>query len=119
MKIDLNFILKNLAGNDMIVADQNGNVMRDEKGHAMPQHAGRLIANFLANGNSDNWLKYTDWAETLYKGNVLEVDKADKKWLYDYIEKNKSLTDWVKRQLLEAIERSEQKQPVLSENGKT
>ena len=60
IKIDLNVKLKGLDGNDI-----PGEII------------GKNIANVLVSENKGDALKYYDWAVKLYKGEPINVDRAD------------------------------------------
>jgi len=89
MKLNLNFKLKNLAGEELA-----------------PETAGQLFANALAIGQSEKPMKMLTFAHSLYDNGEIEVDLDDLKLLEDFVSKHKTFTNIFKAELLSAIEKS-------------
>lgn len=86
-KIDLSFNLKDLKGNEI------------------EKNAGELLADALAmKAEGISPTKAWDWATTLYKEHIINVDNSDKAWLKQYVEKSESLAVLSKAQILNALE---------------
>ncbi len=83
MKLDLNFDLKDLAGN------------------AIPEaNCGKIVANALSQEANGDALKYWDWALKLHNGKILELDNSDQQTFKDYIKSSQSLSVLLKAQVL-------------------
>jgi hypothetical protein len=83
MKLDLNFDLKDLAGN------------------AIPEaNCGKIVANALSQNAEGDALKYWGWATKLYNGEVLDLDASDVQTLKGFITTSKTLTVLLKGQVL-------------------
>ena len=83
MKLDLNFNLKDLAGN--VIADAN---------------CGKIVANALSQNSEGDALKYWGWATKLYQGEVLDLDVSDAETLKGFIKTSNTLTILLKGQAL-------------------
>jgi|SRR5690625_3535974 len=94
MKIDLNFNLKNLSGEDLITG-------KGENGETTYQNAGKLLANLLVGQTEGDTIKYYDWALKLHGGNAIDLDRSDQDKLKKFIEGNKQMTILAKAQILE------------------
>lgn len=88
MKLNLNFKLKDLDGTEV-------------EGDTMNKH----IANFLKAENT-NTMKFMDWAFTLWKGNVLEIDKTDMELLKRTITDTQKITNIAKYAVIEKINKA-------------
>ena len=71
MKIDLNKSLIDLEGKE--IADSN---------------MGKIVAQTLITGSKGDALKFWDWANKLYKGEVLDLDKSDQEVFKNFIKEN-------------------------------
>lgn len=92
LKINLDFQLKNLEGNEIEGAEA---------------HVGKLVANMLASSTEGKAIKMLDWALTLYRKEVIELDTTDKDFLVSFIETSKALTNLGKAQILTVIKKAE------------
>jgi len=99
MKLDFNY---NLVGLDGIGLTQDEEVLI----------AGKVLATQLATGSSKepDLMKFMDWAFKLYKGEIIDLDRADQKLLREYMVETQ-LTNLVKNQLLNTMDSNK------SENG--
>jgi hypothetical protein len=77
MKLDFNFQIKGLDGND--IQGEGGN-------------AGKLLSALLASQNKGNSIKLYDWALKVYNNTPLEIDSTDADVLIGLIEASESLT---------------------------
>lgn len=64
---------------------------------------GQTLANSLVSQAQGNVVKLTDWAHALYKGQEIEVDNADLKYLQDFITNSQAITVLAKRQMLDEL----------------
>jgi hypothetical protein len=62
---------------------------------------GKALSEQLAFANKGDALKLFNWAQKLYNGESLDLDKSDENVLKDFITNNESFTILVKAQLLE------------------
>ena len=76
MKLDCNFQIKGLDGND--IQGEGGN-------------AGKLLSALLASQNRGNSIKLYDWALKVYNGTPLEIDDTDVDVLSGIIESSEQL----------------------------
>ena len=86
MKLNFNFPIKGLDGTDL--KDSN---------------AGKILANNLAGQPSGDIIKYWQWAQDIYAGKEIELDKSDTETLRNYIKTNLTLPIITKVQMLEAF----------------
>lgn len=94
IEIDLNKQILGLDGQPMTNADS----------------LGKLLAGRLAFTSKGPHLKFYDWAMTLYKGDVLKIDKSDFGELKQFITTDEGLVNLTKVQILNAIEQVETKE---------
>jgi hypothetical protein len=87
MKLNLNFNLKGLDGNEI----PNTN-------------AGKLLAEEISRTNQGNSIKLFDWAVKLWNENEIELDSTDAEVLKALIEKSTNLTVLSKAQLLRSLQ---------------
>ena len=85
-QINLNFLLKNLSGED--IPESN---------------AGKIIANILAADNGKNPIKFYAWAKELYAGKEISIDPQDLELLKTFITDHQQITAMAKSQVLEVI----------------
>lgn len=90
MKIDLNFSLKGLDGEELKPAAANDIL-----------NVGKIISNHLTNVSKGDVLKHYEWAVKLNKGEPLELDKSDTAYLKKFIEENQNIIILIKAQALE------------------
>lgn len=83
-KVDLNFQIKDLDGNDIGLAN-------------------KAFANTLMAEKSGDAVKLFDWAMTLNKSGIIEVDESDFNKIKDIIEKSETLFIIAKAQLLKYL----------------
>lgn len=86
--LDFNVTLKGLDGQEV----------KDEKGESIP--VGKLLANQLAFTNKGDALKMFHWAQKMYAGETLDLDKSDESTLKEFIKNNEQLTVLAKAQIL-------------------
>lgn len=68
-------------------------------------HLGKLIANIMAASSKGDAIKQYDMARKLYKGEVLDLDRADQKTLKDIITESDAITNLTKAQALEVFDK--------------
>lgn len=90
MKINLNFQIKNLQGEEI----------KGEFGHA-----GKVLANMLAQQSKGNSIKLYDWALKLWNSQALELDDVDAGVLYALVENSETLTIIAKVPIMKAIKK--------------
>jgi hypothetical protein len=83
MKLDLNFTLKHLSGEEITGTS-----------------AGKVLAGALSQENKGNSIKLWDWALKLYNDKPLELDSTDFEVLTTIVEQAATLTVLVKAQIL-------------------
>lgn len=86
--LDFNKPIKGLDGNS--VKDSNGELI-----------LGKLLSEQLAFSNKGDALKLFNWAQKIYNGESLDIDKSDEATLKEFIKNNENFTILVKAQLLE------------------
>jgi hypothetical protein len=89
MKIDLNFNLVSLTGEEIQPA----------------QNAGQLVGQVLSGLNKGNSIKLFDWAIKLWNKEALEVDEVDFDVLKALIEEDQNLTVLSKAQILKRFKK--------------
>jgi len=88
MRLNLNKSLLDLSGKEFI----NGNI-------------GKIVANSLASTpDKKHYLKFFGWAQKLYDGETIDIDKADLKLLKEFIENNPDFTVLLVAQTMELFE---------------
>jgi hypothetical protein len=90
--LDFNVTLKDLAGEEI----------KDERGEALK--VGKLLAGQLAFANKGDALKMFHWAQKLYAGDKLDLDKSDESTLKEFIKNNEQLTVLARAQMLSVFE---------------
>ena len=88
MKIDLNFNLTELDGKEI----SNAN-------------AGKLLANVLVQGTKGDALKFWDWAVSLNKGEVLDLDSSDQETFKNFVKDSEGLPILTKAQILHKLKK--------------
>jgi len=88
MKLDFNFNLKDLDGNDI----QGG-------------EAGKIIANLLVQGTKGDPIKYWDWALKIHQKKPIDVELSDATTLEIFIKSHESLPILTKAQLLQVFKK--------------
>ena len=76
----------------------DGTTVKDEKGESLP--VGKLLAGQLASANKGDALKMFTWAQKIYNGETLDLDKSDEGTLKDFVKNNEQLTVLAKAQIL-------------------
>lgn len=76
----------------------DGQPVKDEKDQEIT--LGKMLANQLAFSNKGDALKVFGWAQKIYAGEPLELDKSDESALKSLIKENEQLTNAAKAQLL-------------------
>jgi hypothetical protein len=72
--------------------------IKDEKDEVIT--LGKMLANQLAFTGKGDALKLFNWAQKMYNGEVLDLDKSDEGVLKEFIKSNEQLTVLAKAQLL-------------------
>jgi hypothetical protein len=88
MKLDFNFNLVDLDGNQI----ENAN-------------AGKLLANTLVQQAKGDAVKYWEWALSLNKGEVIDLDSSDQETLKNFIKDSEALAVLAKGQLLQVLKK--------------
>lgn len=86
MKVDLNYLIKDLDGKELDSA-----------------HMGKTIANLLVNQTKGEAIKYWGWALKLNDLKELELDKSDFDTLKTFIKDSDQLFIIAKAQILETL----------------
>lgn len=86
--LDFNQNLKGLDGKE--IKDETGEVIT----------LGKMLANQLAFTGKGDALKLFNWAQKMYNGETLDLDKSDESVLKELIKSNEQLTVLAKAQLL-------------------
>lgn len=76
----------------------DGAAVKDEKGQSLT--VGKLLAGTLVSANKGDALKFFGWAQKMYNGEALELDKSDETTLKDFIKNSESITILAKAQAL-------------------
>lgn len=100
IKINLNKPAYNLDGTTLKKFDKHGNEVGEDT-------LGIILASYLVAQSQGEALKYYDWAVSLYKGQELQVDKADFNKIKDFVETSQSLYILSKAQILKELEACE------------
>jgi hypothetical protein len=90
MKFDFNKPVIGLDGKELLESGETA-------------YLGKTLAVTLVAGSSKNSVKYFTWAQDLFQGKEVNLDKQDVKMLCDFIDENKTLTDLTKGQLLQIL----------------
>lgn len=77
----------------------------DLKGTPLEANMSEALANQLAMSTIGIPAKMMSWALKLIETGEIEIDKSDKKFLSDFIEKSPGLANLAKAQLLEEIDK--------------
>jgi len=88
MKLDFNFNLVDLDGNQI----DNAN-------------AGKLLANTLIQQSKGDAIKYWEWALSLNKGEILDLDTSDQETLKNFIKDTEVIAVIGKAQLLHILKK--------------
>lgn len=86
MKIDLNKSVIDLEGKE--IADSN---------------IGKIVAQMLIQATKGDALKYWDWAQKLYKGEILDLDRSDQEVFKNFVKDHEALPIITKAQVLELL----------------
>ena len=68
-------------------------------------NAGKLLANALAQGSKGDALKFWDWAVSLNKGEIIDLDSSDQETMKNFIKDSDGFTILAKAQLLKVIKK--------------
>jgi hypothetical protein len=68
-------------------------------------NAGKLLANALAQGSKGDALKFWDWAVSLNKGEILDLDSSDQETIKNFVKDCESFTVLAKAQLLQVLKK--------------
>jgi hypothetical protein len=68
-------------------------------------NAGKLLANALAQGSKGDALKFWDWAVSLNKGEVLDLDSSDQETIKNFVKDSEGFTILAKAQLLQVLKK--------------
>lgn len=77
----------------------------DLKGHPLNDKMDEVLANALATSNVGKPAKMISWAIRLINDGEIDIDKADAKFLIEFIERHQGLSNLAKDQLIERIEK--------------
>lgn len=94
MQVDFNHPLVSLNGQNAI--DETGNETT----------VGKVLASVLANSNKGNPLKLMGWAKKMWNCEPINLDRADKKMLLDFVENEQSLSNLSKSAIIELIDKN-------------
>ncbi len=94
MKLNLNFKLRDLAGDEIENSDS----------------VAKLLANALAIGQSDDPVKMMGIALELYQSGEVDLDESDLEKLTNEVKTNKTFTDILKARILTEIKNVQLKQ---------
>lgn len=86
MKIDLNAPIIDLDGSNI----QDSNM-------------GKIVAQMLITETKGDALKFWDWAQKLYKGEVLDLDKSDQEVFKNFIKDSEKIPIITKAQILDKL----------------
>lgn len=86
MKIDLNAFIIDLDGSE--IKDSN---------------MGKIVAQMLITETKGDALKFWDWAQKLYKGEVLDLDKSDQEVFKNFIKDSEKIPIITKAQILDKL----------------
>ncbi len=64
-----------------------------------------ILANMLAMATTGPPAKMITWAVNLTNNGEIDIDKSEKKFLIDFIEKNHNVVNLAKSQLLDELEK--------------
>ncbi len=79
----------------------------DLKGNPVNEKLSDILANVLAMSTVGKPAKMITWAVNLTNDGEIEIDKSDKKFLIELIEKSPQIVNLAKAQLIEEIEKLE------------
>lgn len=77
----------------------------DLRGNPMPEKLSDILANMLAMATTGPPAKMITWAVNLTNNGEIDIDKSEKKFLIDFIEKNHNVVNLAKSQLLDELEK--------------
>lgn len=97
IKVNLDKPLFNLDGTKLKKFDNTGTEVGEET-------MGKVLASYLVSQSQGEALKYYDWAVTLYKGDEIQVDKADFNKIKKFVEDSQNLYILSKAQILKELE---------------
>jgi len=83
------------------------NQFLDLKGYPLNDKMDEVLANALASSNVGKPSKMISWAVSLINDGEIDIDKADAKFLIDFIEKHPGITNLAKDQLITEIDKLE------------
>ena len=87
MKIDLNAPIIDLDGTE--IKDSN---------------MGKIVAQMLISETKGDALKFWDWAQKLYKGEILDLDKSDQEVFKNFIKDTEKIPVITKAQILDRLQ---------------
>jgi hypothetical protein len=90
MKLDFNFNLTDLDGQPI----ENAN-------------AGKLLANTLVQQTKGDAIKFLEWALSLNKGEIIDLDTSDQLTIKNFIKDSESLSILAKGQLLQVLSKKD------------
>ena len=64
---------------------------------------GKILAQLLVSETKGDALKLWDWAQKLYKGEIIDLDKSDQEVFKNFIKENEGLPIITKAQILELL----------------
>ena len=75
-------------------------ILLGENGSTELANAGKILATRLSSMNEGDTFKLMEWARKCYKGEDIELNPAEEKIFYDFIDKSRDLTVLAKEQML-------------------
>ena len=92
MQINFNKPLTGLNGQNAI--DENGKETT----------IGKILGSTLASSNKGNPMKLMGWAKKMWDGEVINLDKSDRKMLTDFVENAEELTNLTKNAIIDLLD---------------
>ncbi len=74
---------------------------------------GQRLSGFLAGATKGDAIKMFEWARTLYKNEVLDLDTSDQKKLNAFISEHEGISNILKAQCLEVMDKKESPESFL------
>jgi len=90
MKLDLGKELLGLDGKPVMDGDK-------------PLLMSKFVAGLLAAGQTDDAVKFMDWALKLYNEGSIEIDESDKEKLLAFLNENKTMTNLAKGAIMKTV----------------
>ena len=65
---------------------------------------GKIVAQMLISETKGDALKFWDWAQKLYKGEILDLDKSDQEVFKNFIKDTEKIPVITKAQILDRLQ---------------